>query len=157
MIAEIITIALAVNILWNIIYQLFAGESWLQRKRFEARLNVIRLEGPVSVLVNGKHFVVNVKQPNIESCKINICGYYSNMLLCINDEPMCMIHRIYDLSSMFMRRSVEYNDHYSINEIDHIIDVAYDTAKKERDIRYKHYSEDCKRSLYDKKERGEQE
>lgn len=154
MIAEIIAIVLAVYI---IIYQLFAKESWLQRKRFDKKLDVIRLEGPLTVLVNGEYFIVNVKQPNIESCKINICGYYSNMLLYIDYEPMCMIHRIHDLSSMFMRRSVEYNDHYSINEIDRIIDVAYDDAKKKRDIRYKHYSENCKKSLYDKKERGEQE
>lgn len=156
MVLEIVAIFSLVIVLFKIMYQLFASDSWLQQKRFDRMVNLIQLEGihgPINVVINKILFEVSVKHGIVENCHINICGPYSNTIVYINGKPMCMIHRISDISSIFMRRSVEYNDDYRINEIDNIINAAYKVAKKRLNERYNCFRETRTKSLY--KEKGE--
>lgn len=156
MITHIAASIAAIAIL-NIIYQIFASDGWLQYKLFDRKVNLLQLEGThgsINIDINDTSFEVKVKHGIVENCRINICGPYSNTTVFINDEPMCMIHRISDIASIFMRRSVEYNNKYRATEIDTIINAAYKVAKKRRNTRYDHLSNTRTKSLYEK-ERGE--
>lgn len=147
MIAElfIVTISIAITI-----HQLFNKSSWLQKKRFDNKLNLIHLEGPVDVISNGTCFHVDVK---VESgCKINFTGPYTCSILRINGIAMCMMHRITDADSMLCRRSIEYNNEYKEIEIYQIIELAFKNAKRMNDARIQERI-NSKRSVYN--ERGD--
>jgi hypothetical protein len=145
MIAELFMATISIA---TIIHQLFNKSSWLQKKRFDNKLNLIRLEGPIDVISNGTSFHVDVKVEN--GCKINFTGPYTCSILRIDGIAMCMMHRIEDTDSMFCRRSIEYNNEYKEIEIYQIIELAFRNAKRMNDARI----EECinsKQSVYDKK------
>ena len=149
MIAELFMANISIAI---IIYQLFNKSSWLQKKRFDNKLNLIRLEGPVDVISNGTCFHVDVKVEN--GCKINFSGPYTCSILRINGIAMCMMHRITDIDSIFCRRSIEYNSEYKEIEIYKIIELAFKNAKRMYDARIEDRI-NSKRSVYD--ERGDKD
>ena len=147
MIAELFMATISIAI---IIHQLFNKSSWLQKKRFDSKLNLVYLEGPVDVVSNGTCFHVDVK---VESgCKINFTGPYTCSILRIDGIAMCMMHRIEDADSMLCRRSIEYNNEYKEIEICQIIELAFKNAKRMNDARIEERI-NSKRSVYN--ERGD--